>query len=68
MRFLRANAMIKLGLKTEAQALLDGLRVEAKDNPVALHSAMYLAFQQMETGNWLPAMETFLWLTTHFPE
>ena len=67
MKFLRANAMIRLGLQREAEEYLAKLRVEAKDNPVALHSAMYLAYQQIQANNWLAASETFMWLSSHFP-
>jgi tetratricopeptide (TPR) repeat protein len=66
MQFLRANAMLKLGLKTEAEAKLKNLMSDAKDNPVALHAAMYIAYQQMERGDTMGATETFLWLSTHF--
>jgi tetratricopeptide (TPR) repeat protein len=66
MQFLRANAMLKLGLKAEAETKFRNLMSEAKDNPVALHAAMYLAYQQMDRGDTMGATESFLWLSTHF--
>ena len=66
MRFLRANSMIKLGLNEEAERILKKLMVDAKDSPVALLSAMYLAGKQMDRGLWLAANETFLWLIGNY--
>jgi tetratricopeptide (TPR) repeat protein len=66
MKFLRANAMLKLGMAKDGETLLGDIMNEATDNPVALHSAMYLAYQHMERGEMLAATENFLWLIAHF--
>lgn len=68
MKFLRANALIKLGYQHDADEILHHLRSEAKDTPFALESALYAAYQQIESGQVLAATETFLWLISHFPD
>ncbi len=65
MRFIRANAMIKLGHKEDAHRLLKVITVENKSSPVALHAAMYLAVQTLERGDHLAALETFFWLAAN---
>ena len=67
MRFLRANTLLKLDLNADAEHILERLRTEAKNTPVALHSAMYLARRLMERQSPLAANEAFLWLVDHYP-
>ncbi len=65
MRFLRANAMMKLGLEKKAEPLLEPLLVDAKESPAALHSAMYLAARSVQQESHLAALERFHWLINH---
>ena len=67
MQFLRANALIKLGLQDEALRILKSLMSEAKDSMAALQTGLYLATDYMEKGQNLMALETFSWLTVHYP-
>lgn len=59
MRFLRANAFLKLELKEEGQALLKELARDSKASRVALQAGVYLALQQLEAKNYLAALESF---------
>ncbi len=68
MRFLKASAMVKLGLNKEAEQLLARLMAEASDSPVALHAGMFVAGHQIEKGSALASLESFLWLINHYPE
>jgi len=68
MRFLKASALVRLGLTREAEAILSLLMNEAQDSPVALYSGMYMAGSQLQSGSSLAALETFLWLIKKFPE
>jgi predicted negative regulator of RcsB-dependent stress response len=65
MKFLRANALIKLGFPQKGEVILKQLMTDAKDSNVGLHSATYLAGKLMEKNQPLPALETFLWLIQH---
>jgi tetratricopeptide (TPR) repeat protein len=65
MRFLRANAMLKLGLNEEAIALLKEIQREPKSSRLSLHAGMYLALKQYEDKNYLAALESFSWLSDH---
>jgi tetratricopeptide (TPR) repeat protein len=65
MRFLRANALLRLGLQTEAERLLAKLVAESGDSPEAIHAAIYLALRQLERGQSLASLEGFLWLIQH---
>jgi tetratricopeptide (TPR) repeat protein len=68
MRFLRANALIKLGIKGEPEQLLTQLVYDAGGSAIALHTAVYRALKQMEAGSHLAALESFLWLINKYPE
>lgn len=48
MRFLRANALLKLGMVVEGERILTDLKIQNKGKPVALYSALYFASKQME--------------------
>ncbi len=67
MQFLRANAMIRLGLRAEAMRILKDIVAVAKDSSVALYAGMYVAVKTAESGNHLAAMESFLWLIQNYP-
>lgn len=62
MTFLRANALIKLGMIEPAEKILNALMVDAKATPEALYSGMYLAAKRVSQQSFLSALETFLWL------
>ncbi len=66
MSFLRTNALIKLGHLDRALPLLKRLVVKERGSAVALHAAMYLAARHALAGETLQALESFLWLSTHF--
>lgn len=66
MQFLRANALIKLGLKPQAEQVLERLLVDAKGSPAGLYAGMYMAQKALESGRHLMAMERFLWLVDHY--
>ena len=67
MLFLRANAMIKLGLHDQAKQLLEQIVFEAKGSPVAMHAAFYLAAKQYLEGHTIASLERFLWLIKYYP-
>lgn len=76
MRFLRANALLKLGMQAEGEKILSDLKAEAKGKPVALYSALYLASKLLEPVEGkefrfkdpLAAYETFSWFFTEYPD
>jgi tetratricopeptide (TPR) repeat protein len=68
MKFLRANAMIKLGLHQEAESILERLKISGKASPEALYSGMYLVGKRLREGSALAALENALWLMKHFAE
>lgn len=59
MRFLRANALLKLGMKDEAEQMLREMARETKGTPVGMHAGMYLAMHQFTAKNYLGALEQF---------
>ncbi|HTL12542.1 MAG TPA: tetratricopeptide repeat protein, partial [Bdellovibrionota bacterium] len=67
MKFMRANAMLKLGLGAEAERLLKELVVDAPGSPAALHAGTYMAVKAVRDKNSLGALESFLWLYKHYP-
>lgn len=68
MRFLRANALIKLGYQEQAHQILAQLMVDVRESAVAVQSAMFLATKAMEKNTYLLALENFLWLTNYHPK
>jgi len=68
MKFLKANSMLRLGFDTEPERALAKLVEEARDSPVAMFSAMYLARKNMDRNLYLAAMDQFLWLVRHYPD
>lgn len=64
MRFLRANALVKLGVHDQSREILQSLVTDAAESPVALHSGMYLAGKAIHQAPLL-ALENFLWLINH---
>lgn len=67
MRFLRANAMVKLGDEESALRILAQIVAGSGQSPTAMNSALYLAKRSMEKSQYLVALETFLWLSRHYP-
>ncbi|MCM2277273.1 MAG: tetratricopeptide repeat protein [Oligoflexia bacterium] len=68
MRFLKANALLKVGMEKEAEEILARLMVDAKDSPVALHSGMFLAARRAMKDGGHAALEPFLWLISNYPQ
>ncbi len=68
MAFLRANAVLRLGLKEKADALFESIREKNPGSPAALASALYLAEEKRKAGNELQTIERFLWLATQYPK
>ncbi len=68
MRFLKANIFAQLGMHKESEEILQHLLLDAKDNPVALHSAMFLATKRFNEGSYVAALESFLWLINQYPQ
>ncbi|MFZ9596410.1 MAG: tetratricopeptide repeat protein [Bdellovibrionia bacterium] len=70
MKFLRANAYIKLGLEGKSNELLRQIIADydekSQGSSVALYSAMYLAGKFMKNGNILPAIENLQWLVKNY--
>jgi tetratricopeptide (TPR) repeat protein len=62
MVFLKANALIKLGLNREGESLLKESVTLRRDHPTALYAAMFLAKQRMAKQEYLAALNHFLWL------
>lgn len=68
MRFLRANALMKLTLDVQAVEELRSLMADVKKSHVALLSAMFLASRAIDDNRQVEAMETFLWLIQNHPQ
>jgi len=68
MRFLRANALIKLNLVSEALPILNSLILESKDSEMAVYAKLYLAANEMERGETLKGLTSFEWLAANHPE
>lgn len=62
MAFMRANALIKLSHKDEAEKVLNRLMTENKSSQEALYAGMYLAAKAADANAHLQALESFLWL------
>jgi len=67
MRFLRANAMIKMGFHEPAMRILKDIAASEKEAGVALHATMYLAARAAAAGSYLQSLESFLWLINNYP-
>lgn len=68
MSFLRANALLRLGMKDRADALFDSIRERNPGTPAALASALYLAEDKRKSENDLQTIERYLWLATQYPK
>lgn len=67
MKFLRANAMFKLGYKDQANQILTGLIDDGKGTDIALHAALFRVNTLLSNGAAMPALESFFWLIRHYP-
>jgi tetratricopeptide (TPR) repeat protein len=67
MKFLRANAMVKLALQPQAEILFKSIMSEAPTSPEARATALFLAYLKHEKGDVLAATDSLLWLETHYP-
>jgi tetratricopeptide (TPR) repeat protein len=65
MKFLRANALIKIGKIDRGELVLDQLMGSFQQSPVALRAAMYLALKLYSKGFSRLALEKFFWLSDH---
>ena len=66
--FLKGNALARLGLYSDADQILARLVSDFPESPTALYSAMYLGARRLVDGEYLKAVDMFLWLKTHYPE
>ncbi len=62
MRFMKANALIKLGHEDAAESILNQLIRDYGKSPVALHSAMFMALKLTQKESPALALEKLLWL------
>jgi TolA-binding protein len=62
MKFLRANALIKLGADDMAAQVFEQIVRAYSDAPVAMNAMIYLTHRLMKRGQHLAALENFLWL------
>lgn len=67
MRFLLANALLKLNLEDAALKIFRELVLNNKEDPVALHSQMFLAGRLIQNEKYYSALESFMWLTLNYP-
>jgi len=67
MHFLKANALIQLGHRDQAEKIFKRIAKSPSKSPVKLNAAMYLAGQAFEMGNYLIALDLFNRLTKHYP-
>lgn len=68
MKFLRANALLRMELKDQATALFEDIREKSPGTPAALASALYLAEATRKAGNDIQAIERYLWIANHYPQ
>jgi TolA-binding protein len=68
MQFLRANALLRLDLKEQANTAFDSIREKNPGTPAALASALFLAEQMRKSGNELQTIERYLWIATEYPK
>lgn len=62
-KFLRANAMLRMGYEEQGMSALRKIISESPKTPPALHSAMFLAYKSLASGDSLGAFEQFMWLS-----
>ena len=67
MRFLRANALIRLGMEEPALGILQELVAVGGDTGVVLQAATFLALKHFQKGETLNSLESFLWLINRYP-
>jgi tetratricopeptide (TPR) repeat protein len=67
MKFLRANAFLKLGSNQEAEKIFEQISQNYPKTDEAMYSTLYLSKQLMERKSYLQALEKFLWLIHYFP-
>ncbi len=68
MKLLRASALFKLGVLEQSDQLLRELVEGPKSSGVGLQASLYLLSKQWKTGNYLAALESFMWLASNHPE
>ena len=65
-RFLKANALLKLGHSEASFDILKGLMRDFPKHPVALQGALFMALRSINQGSHVSAVQTFLWLIDHY--
>ncbi len=66
MKFLKANALIKLGQVENGEFILNQLVRDYRKSPVAVHSAMFMALKFTQRRSSSLALEKFLWLIDNY--
>ncbi|MBI3533894.1 MAG: tetratricopeptide repeat protein, partial [Deltaproteobacteria bacterium] len=66
--FLKANALLKVGLKNEAKQVMEQILLHKKDPQATFQTAVFLAANALESNAHLLALEHFLWLIQNYPE
>ncbi len=68
MHFLKANARLALGMKTEADQDFEEIRRNSPDSQAALSAGLYAAIRNQGSTSPLQALDGWLWLIRHHPE
>lgn len=68
MKFLMANAHIRLGHEKSAKQLFLDLVQNNKQSSIALYSGIYLAISSFKNQKYLESLERFLWLKQNHKE
>ncbi|MEK6706236.1 MAG: tetratricopeptide repeat protein [Bdellovibrionota bacterium] len=69
MRFLRANALLRLPtMQQAAEEILTHLVSDSKNSPIALYGGIHMAISQMARGDHLASLESFSSLVHNFPK
>lgn len=66
-KFLKANSLVKLSLHIEAEKIFRELMLEKKESPAAIHAGIFLGVQAFNQGQYIEALEHFLWLIRNSP-
>lgn len=66
--FLRANAMLKMGLEEAGISGLKQIVATSRKSPAALQSSLFLVQRKVKAGDSLGALEDFIGLTLSHPE
>ena len=67
MMFLRANALIKLGLSSQGESALNQLMVDVRGQPIGFYSTKFVTQKLLNSGSHLAALQNFLRLIQDYP-